>query len=282
MAEALPIAYLNGSFLPVMEARISPLDRGFLFADAVYEVIGVYGGRPLLIKEHLQRLERSLGALRIDNPHDRSGWCAIITGLVTRNGGGDMGVYLQVTRGAGCGRDHAIPASITPTVFAMASPLAMFDPDTAGISAITAEDNRWSRCDIKSTALLANVLLRESAREAGAGECILLRDGFVTEGASSSVLLVENRTVVTRPNDPQILPGTTIRLVRDIAIAAGLSFREEPIGVARLRGAGEIWITSALRGVLPVTRLDGLPVGTGLPGPAWRVVAQGYARHTRQ
>lgn len=282
MAEALPVAYLNGSFLPVTEARISPLDRGFLFADAVYEVIAVYGGHALLIAEHLQRLERSLGELRIDNPHDRPGWCAIIDEIIARNGGGDMGVYLQVTRGAGRGRDHAIPAGITPTVFAMASPLTRFNPDTAGISAITAKDIRWGRCDIKSTALLANVLLRERAQAAGAAECILLREGCVTEGSSSSVLIVEDRTVITRPNDPRILPGTTIRLVRDIVTAAGFSFREEQIGEARLRGAGEIWITSALRGVLPVTRLDGQPVGAGLPGPAWRVVAQGYARHTRQ
>lgn len=282
MAEALPIAYLNGSFLPVAEARISPLDRGFLFADAVYEVIAVYGGRALLIAEHLQRLERSLGELRIDNPHDRPGWCAIVDEIVTRNGGGDMGVYLQVSRGAGRARDHAIPAGIAPTVFVMASPLAGFDPDAAGISAITAEDNRWGRCDIKSTALLANVLLRERAQAAGAAECILLREGCVTEGASSSVLIVEERTVITRPNDPRILPGTTIRLVRDIVTGAGFAFREEPISEKRLRGAAEIWITSALRGVLPVTRLDGQPVGTGLPGPAWRMVAQGYARHTRQ
>lgn len=281
MAGVLSIAYLNGVFLPVAEARISPLDRGFLFADAVYEVIAVYGGHPLLVEEHLQRLERSLAELHIANPHDRQGWHTIIGEIIARNGACDMGVYLQVTRGADHGRDHTFPAGIAPTVFAMASPLAAFDFDTAGINAITATDNRWGRCDIKSTALLANVLLRETARAAGAGECIMLREGFVTEGSSSSVLIVEGESLITRPNGPEILPGTTICLIRDVALTAGFGYREEMISEARLRKAGEIWITSAMRGVVPVTRLDGQGIGTGLPGPVWRVVAEGYEQRKR-
>jgi D-alanine transaminase len=279
MAPALPVAFLNGSFLPLEAARISPLDRGFLFADAVYEVIAVYGGRPLLLAAHLARLERSLAELRIANPCEPAAWEALVGEIIARNGGGDMGVYLQVSRGADAGRDHAFPANVEPTVFLMASPLSAPRLDAAGVSAITAADNRWGRCDIKSTALLANVLLREQARTAGAGECILLRDGYVTEGATSTVLIVERDTLITRPPGPEILPGTTVGLVRELAEAAGFRYREEPISEARLRAAAEIWLTAALRGVAPVVRLDGRPVGAGSPGAVWRTVAAGYERH---
>ncbi|MCC7258711.1 MAG: aminotransferase class IV, partial [Gammaproteobacteria bacterium] len=164
MASALPVAYLNGTYLPLAEARISPLDRGFLFADAVYEVIAVYGGRPLLLDEHLARLARSLRELRIPNPHDDPAWRAIVAGLVARNRQAaavhDMGVYLQVSRGADAGRDHAMPAGLVPTGFGMASPAAPVDLATAGLRAVTAADNRWARCDSTSTALLGNVMLR--------------------------------------------------------------------------------------------------------------------------
>lgn len=281
MARTFPTAYLNGSFLPIAEACISPLDRGFLFADAVYEVIAVYGGRPLLLDAHLQRLERSLRELRIANPLDRAGWQGVISDLVAHNGSGDMGVYLQVSRGADSGRDHVFPKGLAPTVFAMASPLPVVDLDTAGVSAITAEDTRWARCDIKSTALLANVLLRQAAQEAGAGECIMLRDGLVTEGSGSSVIIVEDSSLITRPNGAEILPGTTIRLIREVAQAAGFGYREEAISETRLRRAAEIWLTAALRGVAPVTRLDGEPVGAGVPGPVWRTVAEAYERCKR-
>lgn len=281
MASTLPVAYLNGTFLPIAQARISPLDRGFLFADAVYEVIAVYGGRPLLLDAHLQRLERSLRELRIANPLDRAGWQAVVSGLVARNGSGDMGVYLQVSRGADSGRDHLFPKDIAPTVFAMASPLPVVDLDAAGVSAITAEDTRWARCDIKSTALLANVLLRQAAQDAGASECIMLRDGLVTEGSASSVIIVEDGSLISRPNGPEILPGTTIRLIREVAQSAGFGYREETISETRLRRAAEIWLTAALRGVAPVTQLDGQPVGAGVPGPVWRTVAEAYERCKR-
>lgn len=281
MAAALPIAYLDGRYLPLAEARISPLDRGFLFADAVYEVIAVYGARPLLLDAHLARLARSLRELRIADPHPAAQWRAIVAGLVERNGGGDMGVYLQVSRGADAGRDHAFPPGVAPTVFAMASPLGPVDLDAAGVRAITGPDTRWARCDIKTTALLANVLLRQAAREAGAGELIMLRDGYVTEGSGSSVLIVEGRTVTSRPDGQDILPGTTIRLVRELAAAAGFGYREEPISEQRLRGADEIWLTAALRGVAPVVTLDGVPVGAGVPGPIWRTVAEAYEQRKR-
>jgi D-alanine transaminase len=285
MAAALPVAWLDGAFLPLAEARISPLDRGFLFGDAVYEVIGAYDGRPLLLDAHLARLARSLRELRIDSPHDDAGWRAIIAGLIERNGGGrahpDMGLYLQVSRGADDHRDHCFPRGVAPTVFAMASRLEPTHLETPGVRAITAPDNRWGRCDIKSTALLANILLRQAAAEAGAGECILLRDGFVTEGSGSSVLVLEGRNLASRPNSPEILPGTTLELVREVAAAAGFGYREEAISEARLRAADEVWLTAALRGVAPVTHVDGRPIGRGVPGPAWRVVAEAYERHKR-
>lgn len=285
MATALPIAWLNGAFLPLAEARISPLDRGFLFADAVYEVIGAYDGVPLLLDAHLARLARSLRELRIGAAPGAEGWRAIIGGLIERNGGGhrhpDLGIYLQVSRGADAGRDHAFPRGVAPTVFAMASVLAPVQLDTPGVRAITAPDSRWARCDIKSTALLPNVLLRQAAAEAGAGECIMLRDGFVTEGSGSSVLVLEGSTLVSRPNGPDILPGTTIALVREVAAAAGIGYREEAISEARLRAADEVWLTAALRGVAPVTHVDGRPIGGGAPGPVWRMVAEAYERRKR-
>jgi D-alanine transaminase len=281
VATALPIAWLNGEYLPLAQARVSPLDRGFLFGDAVYEVIAVFGGRPVLLEPHLARLARSLRELAISDARDAAAWREVLAGLVERNGGGDMALYLQVSRGADAGRDHGFPRGVAPTAFAMASPLAPVDLDRAGVRAITRPDNRWGRCDIKSTALLANVLLRQAAIEAGAGETIMLRDGFVTEGSSSSVLVLEGRTLVTRPNGPEILPGTTIELVRELAARLGIGYREEPVGEGRLRAADEVWITAAGRGVAPVTHVDGRPVGSGAPGPAWRAVAEAYERHKR-
>jgi D-alanine transaminase len=276
VAKPLSIAFLNGAFVPIEEARISPLDRGFLFGDAVYEVIPVYAGRPLLLDEHLQRLERSLAETRIRPPLDVAGWRTLVAGLVQRNGAGDMSIYLQISRGADVGRDHAFPASVAPTVFAMASPLAPVDPAAAGIRAITAADPRWARCDIKSTSLLANVLLRQLATDAGASEVLLLREGFLTEGSASSVVIVEKNTLISRSNGPEILPGTTIRLVRDLARECGYAYREEAITEHRLREADEIWVMGAARGISPVTHLDGAPVGNGAAGPVWRAIAERY------
>lgn len=278
MPTTLPIAYLNGRYLPIGEVRISPLDRGFLFADAVYEVIAVYGGRPLGLDAHLARLARGLGEIGMANPHTDAGWRNILGELVHRNrhGATDMGLYLQISRGADNGRDKAFPHGLAPTVFAMASPLAPADPDTAGVRAITGPDTRWARCDIKTTALLANVLLYETARRAGAGEYIMLRDGYVTEGSGSSVLIVEGRALVSRPDSPAILPGTTLQLIREVATAAGFGYREEAISEQRLRGADEILLSASLRGLAPVVQLDGVPVGRGMPGPVWQRVAQAY------
>ena len=273
MADALPVCYLNGQFLALTDARISPMDRGFLFGDAVYEVIPVYSNRPLLLDAHLQRLNRSLHELGIPNPLDTAGWQNVVGRLVERNGGGDVGIYLQVTRGADTGRDHGFPAGLEPSVFGMASPMP---PPPGAITAITLPDTRWGRCDIKATALLANVLARQRAAEAGAQEAILVWDGVVTEGSSSSVLMVEAGTIVRRPNGEEILPGTTTDLIVDLARRAGFACREETIAVPRLRQADEIWITSAMRGIAAIVELDGAPVGSGTPGPVWNRVATMY------
>lgn len=277
MAPPLPTAWFNGAFTPLAEIRISPLDRGFLFADAVYEVIPVFDGRPFLLKAHLERLDRSLAELRIRNPETPESWSRIVAGLVERNGGGNLSVYLQVSRGADTGRDHAFPGDqVSPTVFGMASAIPTPHPDQAGIRAITQADLRWGRCDIKSTALLANLLARQAAREAGAGEALLLRDGELTEGSGSSVLIVEKGRLVRRPSGNQILPGTTTDAVVTAALAIGIPCTDETISEARLRAADEIWIAAATRGVVPVVELDGRPVGGGHPGPLWRKVALAF------
>ncbi len=272
MADALSIVYLNGSFQNIREAHISPLDRGFLFGDAVYEVIPVHGGKPLLLKEHLARLERSLSEIRMVNPHTPEEWSSIVKSLIEQNSGGNLGIYIQISRGADTGRDHAVPDGIDPTVFGMASRIAGTDSWDSGVTAITLPDLRWARCDIKSTALLANVLARQQAVEAGADDAILIRDGYVTEASVSSVIIVEGGVLVTRNNGPELLPGTTRQLVLTLATEAGLSCREEAISEERLRTADELWLMSAGRGVVPVTHLDGSPVGDGKPGPVWNRV----------
>ncbi|MFQ5634074.1 MAG: aminotransferase class IV, partial [Gammaproteobacteria bacterium] len=273
MAEALATAYLDGEFLPTEEARISPLDRGFLFGDGVYEVIPVRGGKPLLLDAHIRRLGRSLSALRIEDPYPESRWRELVAELTTRNGGGDLAVYLQVTRGTDAGRAHVFPRDVAPTVFGMASRLPHQDY-ADGVAAITLPDDRWKRCDIKATALLANVLACESAQRAGAAEAILLSAGEVTEGAASSVLIVESGEVVRRPHGTAVLPGTTTDFVVEVVRAAGLIYHEQAISEKRLRTADEIWLTSATKGIVPVVRLDGQPVGAGTPGTVWLSVSQ--------
>ncbi len=283
MAAPLPIACLNGAFLPLAEVRISPLDRGFLFADSVYEVLPVYAGRPFLFIEHIARLERSLGEIRMHSPLTRSEWATLLTELVARNGGGDMYLYVQVTRGAEEGRNHALNASLVPTVFLMACPLAPLDESVriTGVGAITTQDERWARCDIKSTSLLANVLAKSRAADAGETEAILLSGGWLREGSSSSVMIVCGGVLHAPPYGPEILPGTTRDLALRLAAEAGIAVRIAPIAEATLRSADEILLSFATRGVLSVTRLDGKAVGTGRPGPVWSALAAGFA-HYRQ
>lgn len=273
------IAYLNGHFAPLEETRVSVLDRAFLFADAVYEVIPAYGGRLFRLEEHLGRLENSLNAIRIDNPHSRVQWAELLADLVARNGAGNQAVYLQVTRGA-APRDHAFPPAAVPTVFAMTKPLPAAGPP-APVRAVTLEDIRWLRCDIKSTALLANVLLRQQAIDAGADEGILLRAGFVTEGAATNVFVVRDGSIVTPPHGHLLLPGVTRDLLVELVTDAGLPFREAAIPATDLRAAEEIWITSSTKEVAAVVELDGERVGKGVPGPLWEQVFALFTEYKR-
>ncbi|WP_018861965.1 MULTISPECIES: D-amino acid aminotransferase [unclassified Thioalkalivibrio] len=274
------IAYFNGEFIPLESVRISPLDRGFLFGDSVYEVIPSYGGQLFLLREHLQRLQRSLDAIRLETPLSLDQWRAMLEELVRRNEGdeaADLGLYLQVTRGV-APRDHAFPASGAPTVFAMANPIAPL-PDTirqSGVAVVTGSDTRWARCDIKATTLLANVLARQDARDQDAVEAILLHDGQVTEGAASNVFALVDGTLVTPPLAPSLLPGVTRALVLRLAAQCGLQVMERALSESELRAADEIWLTSSTKEVLPVCRLDGQPVGLGTPGPAWKSVHAAY------
>jgi D-alanine transaminase len=283
MAEPLPISYLNGEYLPLREARISPLDRGFLYSDGVYEVMPVYGGRPFRFEAHAARLTRSLAEIRMEDPHTRAQWRELISTLITRNGGGDQYVYWQVTRGAEFGRNHAPLPEIPRTVFAFCAPLPATSAAVLenGVACVTAEDTRWARCDVKSVSLLANVLLRQQAVEANAAETILLRGGELMEASASAVHIVTGGVIVSPPQSRRILPGTTRSAMEEVAQRAGISYRAERVSERELRTADEIWISASTREVQAVTRLDGKPVGTGKPGPLWRRFFdawQGYKR----
>jgi D-alanine transaminase len=284
VAEPLPICYLNGEFLPFEAARVSPFDRGFLFGDGAYEVMPVYRGRPFRAAAHCARLTRSLAAIRMEDPHSASEWRALFTTLIEKNGGGDQSLYWQVTRGAERGRNHAPLPKLSRTVFLFSAPLVL--PTAAarerGVACISAIDTRWSRCDIKSTALLANVLLRELAVDANAAETILLRNGHLTEGSSSAVHVVKAGQLRTPEHSQEILPGTTRSVVEELAARTGIVHRASPISEAELRGADEIWLSSAAREILPVTTLDGAPVGSGHPGPIWHRVYDELQRYKRE
>jgi D-alanine transaminase len=278
MAGPLPLCHLDGRQLPLRDARISPLDRSFLFGDGVYEVIPVYDGRPFRFNAHLARLVRSLGALRIRDPHDAAHWLTLVQELITANGGGDQYVYLQVSRGAEYGRSHAPLPDVPPTIFAYCSewpPLALTTL-TEGVACISTADIRWARCDIKSVALLGSVLLRQMAVDAGCAETLLLRDGLLTEASASTVHVVLDGVVVTPPDSHAILPGTTRAVVEELLDELGIARRTDQVSEAQLRGAQEIWLAAATREVQPVTRLDGHPVGNGRPGYLWKRVYAAY------
>jgi len=279
--------YLNGRFLPRDEACVPVMDRGFLFGDSVYEVIPVYGGHLFRLEHHLSRLDDSLAAIRMPDPLSHEAWRGVLRELVGQRPGEDQSVYLQVTRGPAEKRDHAIPDVVTPTVFAMATPLAPIDPAVAsdGIAAITLDDLRWQRCNIKATTLLANVLARQLAKEQGALEAILVRDGLALEGAASNLFVFASGRLVTPPKGPLLLPGITRDLVIELAQANHIPLSETDVPLSALASADEIWLTSSTREVMPVTRLDGRPVGGGRPGPVWRrmnELYQAYKAHLRR
>jgi len=271
-------AYLNGIFLPLDQAQVSVMDRGFLFGDGVYEVIPVYGGKLFRLGHHLRRLQNSLDAVRIGNPLVEDGWESVLAQLVAGNEGRDQTVYLQVTRGVAPRRDHAFPVDSRPTVFAMCTPcLVSRDIDTEpGVAAITLADIRWQYCNVKAITLLPNILLRQQAIDADTAEAILLKDDYAIEGAASNIFIVANDTLKTPPNSPALLPGVTRDLVLELAKANGIRCLEADITTKELAGADEIWLTSSTREISPVIRLDDRPVGNGKPGALWHRMIRLY------
>ena len=268
----MTIACLNGTFLPLEDACVPVMDRGFLFGDGVYEVIPVYGGKLFRLAHHLQRLRNSLEAVRIGNPLSGGDWEAMLNELVSRNEGPDQAVYLQVTRGVAAKRDHAFPADTRPTLFAMSTPMTVaVDIDSiAGATAITLPDIRWQLCNIKAITLLPNVMLRQQAIDAGAAEAILIKDGYAIEGAASNIFIVKNGVLITPPNGPALLPGITRDLIIELAANHAIPFCEAGITEADLFGADEIWLTSSTREISPVTLLDDTIISAGNPGPLWK------------
>lgn len=258
-------AYLNGAYLPLAEARVSPMDRGFLFGDGVYEVIPVYSRRPFRLDEHLQRLQKSLDAIRLANPLPADEWRTVVARLAAAAEWDDQSVLLQVTRGPMAMRNHAFPADVTPTVFCLVEPLQT--PPAAlreqGVAAVSAADFRWLRCNVKATSLLANCLLRQLAIDAGCAETILFRDGILSEGAASNIFVVKNGVLLAPQKNHLMLVGITYDVVLELAAQHGLKTEVRDIADTEVRAADEIWLTSSTKEVLPIVALDGRKVGAG-------------------
>ncbi|HET9350827.1 MAG TPA: D-amino acid aminotransferase [Burkholderiales bacterium] len=269
--EKSSVVFLNGKFMPVDEARVPVLDRGFIFGDGVYELVPVYSRVPFRLDEHLARLERSLAAVRIRNPYSHAEWRDIIVQLVAKQPFEDQGVYFQVTRGV-AKRDHAFPKDAAPTVFVMSNPLVCPPKELVerGAAAVSADDFRWQRCDIKSISLIGNCLLRQASVDAGAAETILFRDGRLTEASASNVFVVRRGVILSPPKSKLILPGITYDVVVELAQAGGLPLEFRDVTDAEVRGAEELWVTSSSKEVLAIVTLDGRPVGDGKPGPVFR------------
>ena len=274
--------YLNGDFMPLEEARIPVLDRGFIFGDGVYEVIPVYSGYPFRLQQHLRRLQNSLDAIRIKNPLTLAQWSSLARRIIRMNPWKDQSVYLQVTRGV-ARRDHAFPSKAAPTVFMMSNPLTPPPRKliSAGVACITATDNRWLRCDITSTSLLGNVLMRQRSAERGCLETIMFRDGFLSEASASNVFVVHGKIISAPPNNHLVLPGTTNDVVMELARKARMPVRLREISEDEVRNADEIWVTSATKEVIAVTRLDGRPVGNGKPGAVFKRMHSLYQDYKR-
>jgi D-alanine transaminase len=271
------LVFLSGKLLPLEEARVPVLDRGFIFGDGVYELVPVYSRVPFRLDEHLARLERSLGEAKIRNPYTRAQWQDIIYRLVDAQPFEDQGVYFQVTRGV-AKRDHAFPKGVEPTVFMMANPLVTPPRELVeqGAAAVSAQDNRWLRCDIKTISLIGNCLLRQVSAEAGAAETILFRDGKLTEASASNVFAVRRGVILTPPKSNLILPGITYDVITELAQANALPLEVREVQEAEVRGADEIWLTSSSKEVLAVVTLDGRQVGDGRPGPVFARMYQLY------
>lgn len=265
--------YLNGQFLALEDAKVSVLDRGFIYGDGVYELVPVYRRRPYRLQQHLARLKRSLAGIRLTNPHTDAEWEAIIGELIGRMPFADQGVYFQVTRGV-AKRDHAFPAGVAPTVFMMSNPLVLPSREQVerGVAVVTAVDERWLHCDLKTISLLGNVLARQLAADAGATETVLFRNGYLTEASASNVLLVRDGVIVAPPKDNQILPGITYDVAFELAHEGGLPIEVRPVSKDEALAADEMWLSSSTKEVLAVTSLDGRPFASGKPGPVFRKV----------
>jgi D-alanine transaminase len=275
--------FLNGKFMPIEEARVPVLDRGFIFGDGVYELVPVYSRAPFRLDEHLARLDRSLAAVRIRNPYSRAEWRDIILQLVAKQPYDDQGVYFQVTRGV-AKRDHAFPKDAAPTVFVMSNPLVNPPAELVerGAAAVTAVDNRWLRCDIKSISLIGNVLLRQHSADVGAVETILFRDRKLTEASASNVFMVKRGAILSPPKSNLILPGITYDVVAEIAQGAGIALEFRDLSEAEVRAADEIFISSSSKEVLAIVQLDGRAVGEGRPGPVFKRVHKLYQDFKRE
>lgn len=271
--------YLNGEYLPLSEAKVSVLDRGFLFGDGVYEVIPSYSGRLFRIKDHLQRLQVSTNRIKLEFGYGLDKWLEILNPLLDKSK--DQYIYLQITRGVAAKRDHAFPKDFKPTVFAMCSDLLPFAGIETGIKALTMDDSRWELCNVKATTLLANILLRQEAIEQGAAEAILHKNGYVTEGAASNLFAIIDGVLVTPKNTTEILPGITRQVILELAEKNNVPIREDTISLSALKAANEIWVTSSTREIVPVIELDSNRVGNGKPGVVWHKMNQLFQRYKR-
>lgn len=271
------LVYLNGKYLPLNEAKVSVLDRGFIFGDGVYEVIPSYGSKALRFEHHMQRLQNSLDAVRITNPLSNEQWQKILDKLIAATDSQDQYIYLHITRGV-ASRDHRFPDDTTPTVFVMSSVLHPVDSELlkTGITAVTLDDIRWQHCNIKAIALLPNILLRQQAVDKDATEAILIRDGNMTEGAASNVFIVNNGVIKTPPKDNKLLPGITRDLVVELAHTHKIPVEEVVISEKEFLEADEIWLTSSTKEILPVTKINDQQVGNGKPGSVWQDMYQKY------
>ena len=271
----MSIVYLNGSYLPIDEAKVSVLDRGFIYGDGVYELIPVYRRKPYRMAHHLARLQHSLDRIQLANPYSDGQWNEIVAGIIERQPFDDQGVYFQVTRGV-AKRDHTFPKDVPATVFMMSNPLATPTRETVerGVACVTAIDERWLNCDIKSISLLGNVLMRQLAADHDAVETVMFRNGYLTEASASNVLIVKDGVIVAPPKDKLILPGITYGALFDLAQQGGLPFEMRPVTASETWTADELWLSSSTKEVIAIVTLDGHEVGhashRGRPGPVFR------------
>jgi D-alanine transaminase len=287
MSAPQAICYLDGRYQPLADAKVSVLDRGFIFGDGVYDVAPVYGGRLFRFDDHIARLARSLAKLRMPNPYNRDGWLERVRPLVAATaeitGAQDQVVYIQVTRGV-APRDHVMPEGITPTVFMMSNPMKPPAPEQRhhGVACVTARDFRWERGDIKSISLLGNVLARQISADAGAVETIMFRDGFLTEAAACNVWIAKDGALLGVPKSEIVLEGIRVELLRELCENCGIAYNLRPIPEADVFCADEVMLSSATKEILPVTRIDGEPVGHGAlrgkPGPVYGRLYEAYQR----